>query len=118
MFRGYCPEDDKWYFGDLEYARKRNVAKIHTYTEEGDYDKQHVVSPSSVGRFTGMVNFCGNGIYEGDIVKIHFGLGEIVGSVEYDNHNGCYVFVNETNRFSFNGIKPCNIEIVGNSYKK
>ena len=66
-FRGF--DGTKWYYGDLEYNRKTDVARIHTYKEDGSYDKQYTVDPDTVGEFTGMKDKYGNKVFEGDIVE-------------------------------------------------
>lgn len=66
-FRGFY--GTKWYYGDLEYNRKTDVAMIHTYKEDGSYDKQYAVDPDTVGQFTGQYDKNDKKIYEGDVVR-------------------------------------------------
>ena len=67
-FRGKRIDNGKWVYGDLEYNRAKNIARIHTYDEEGEYLMQHSVDPSSVSQFTGLLDKNGKEIYEGDVV--------------------------------------------------
>ena len=66
-FRGF--DGAKWYYGDLEYNKKTDVARIHTYKEDGSYSRQYTVDPDTVGQFTGLNDEHGVKIFEGDIVK-------------------------------------------------
>ena len=66
-FRGF--DGIEWRYGDLEYNRKDDVARIHTYKDDGSYDKQYLVAPYTVGEFTGLVDKRGVKIFEGDVVK-------------------------------------------------
>ena len=68
-FRGF--DGTKWYYGDLEYNRKTAVAWIHTYKEDGSYDKPYAVDPDTVGQFTGLVDKHGVKVFEGDIVDVY-----------------------------------------------
>lgn len=68
-FRGF--DGTKWYYGDLEYNRKTGIARIHTYKEDGSYDKQYAVDPDTVGEFTGMRDRHGNKVFEGDVVDVY-----------------------------------------------
>ena len=67
-FRGY--DSTKWYYGDLEYNKKNDVARIHTYKDDGSYDKQYTVDPNTVGQFTGLCDKYGVKVFEGDIVHM------------------------------------------------
>jgi uncharacterized phage protein (TIGR01671 family) len=68
-FRGF--DGREWRYGDLEYNRKTGIARIHTYKEDGSYDKQYAVDPDTVGEFTGMRDRHGNKVFEGDVVDVY-----------------------------------------------
>lgn len=69
-FRGKRLNNGEWVYGDLEYNRAKNIARIHTYDEDGEYLIQHSVDPATVGQFTGLLDKNGKEIYEGDILML------------------------------------------------
>ena len=130
-FRGF--DSREWRYGDLEYNRKDDVARIHTYKENGSYGKQYLVDPYTVGEFTGMRDKHGNKVFEGDVVRRReSALGYVkTGVVKYDSLLGAFVLEYESygetckstfdNEFSENDGN-CTIrgtysyEVIGNIY--
>lgn len=73
LFRGRSFSDGGWVYGDLEYERNKGLlskVRIHTYKEDGRYDRQYLVETSTVGEFTGMKDIWGVKIFEGDILYV------------------------------------------------
>lgn len=96
-YRGF--DGREWRYGDLEYNRKDDVALIHTYKDDGSYNKQYLVDPYTVGEFTGMRDKHGKKIFEGDIVRkrdLTFKM-ELVGVVVYNSAIGCFRIHSELN---------------------
>ena len=131
-FRGF--DSREWRYGDLEYNRKDDVARIHTYKDDGSYNKQYLVDPYTVGEFTGMKDSHGNKVFEGDIVckrDLTFKT-ELVGVVVYNSAIGCFSIHSEskgiTTRTGFEASDvyndgrctvpvKYNYEVIGNIYE-
>lgn len=96
-FRGF--DGTQWYYGDLEYNRKTDVARIHTYKEDGGYDRQHPVDTDTVGQFTCLYDKNDKKIYEGDIVR-------------WDKDQKLYVVEFRSGMF-YASVEPCNPHIYG-----
>ena len=130
-YRGF--DGTKWYYGELEYNRKTDVARIHTYKDDGSYNRQFFVDPYTVGEFTGMLDKDGKKIFEGDIVRkrdLTFSL-RYEGVVVYNSATGCFRIHSENNgitmRMGFEAsdvyndgkcVIPCkyDYEVIGNIY--
>lgn len=130
-FRGF--DGTKWHYGDLEYNKKTDVARIHTYKEDGSYCRQYYVNPYTVGEFMGKKDKHGKKVFEGDIVRRKdsaYGL-EHIGVVKYDCNMGAfvleYVIYGETFQSTFDNEFSdedgnCTIdgtysyEVIGNIY--
>ena len=67
-FRGRRLDNNKWECGDLEFRRATGRAFIHTYNDDGTYDRQHEVDPETVGQFTGWKPRKCSELYDGDII--------------------------------------------------
>ena len=71
-FRGKSPRTGEWLYGDLEYNRKKGIARIHSYNDEGEYIGQQEVDKETIGQSTELYDENGSEIYEGDIVDWTF----------------------------------------------
>ena len=122
-FRGKRIDNGEWVYGDLEYNRAKNIARIHTYDEDGEYLMQHSVDPATVGQFTGLLDKNGKEIYEGDIVVYGSHCKHIVefkhGMFGYTLMDGWFVGYGGNSNFTFNPLDKSNEhEIIGNIHEQ
>jgi uncharacterized phage protein (TIGR01671 family) len=125
-FRGF--DSREWRYGDLEYNRKDDVARIHTYKEDGSYGKQYLVDPYTVGEFTELLDKYGKKIYEGDIIKHPYVdpiFRDLVEPKEGDGvtsevvfHDGAFVVKYDENDFIYLDAftRHGYVEVIGNIY--
>lgn len=82
-FRAKIKENGEWLYGDLEYNRQKDIARIHTYNKDGIYEGQEIIDADTIGQFTGLYDKNGKEIYEGDIMNDTTTKG--VGVVEWNS---------------------------------
>ena len=72
-FRGKSKRTGEWLYGDLEYNRKKDIARIHSYDDEGEYIGQQEVDKETIGQLIAKIRKS-NGdtceVYSHDIVKL------------------------------------------------
>lgn len=79
-FRGKSKRTGEWLYGDLEYNRKKDIARIHSYDDEGEYIGQQEVDKETVGQLIAKIRKSNGDIcevYSQDIVKLTAYDGEI-----------------------------------------
>ena len=79
-FRGKSKRTGEWLYGDLEYNRKKDIARIHSYDDEGEYIGQQEVDKETIGQLIAKIrkpkgDICE--VYSQDIVKLTAYDGEI-----------------------------------------
>lgn len=120
-FRGKRLDNGEWLYGDLMHD---NIGGCYIYPIECDnLYKKNAVLPETVGQFTGLRDYDGKEIFEGDIVKCCYMIPEwgwsggaeekeeeVIGAVEYRRGDFC---IGEYPIVSFQGDE---MEVIGNIY--
>lgn len=94
-FRGKNIHTGEWLYGDLEYNRVKEIARIHSYNNDGNYIGQNIVDPSTVGQFTELFDRTGKNIFEGDILQCP-SVPNIPLEVRYNTMQGAFCLVEHT----------------------
>ena len=116
-FRGKDLNTGEWVYGDLEIHRKDPRRLIHSYNDDGDYNRQYDVDEETIGQFTGLQDKNGKDIYEGDIICFVDGLKRVNGEWIDNKH----IYVVEYSGAAFSGVAGLSevmdaVEVIGNIY--
>ena len=109
-FRGKSKKTGEWLYGDLEYNRKNEIARIHCYDDEGGYIGQQEVDKETVGQFTGLYDESGRAVFEGDLLS------------DYDNvivvgwFDGCFCDCRADIHVPLTYLEVEDREVIGNIY--
>lgn len=120
LFRGKCPDSNKWYYGSLYWDRFNERYEIKFYDTIYDYDTAIIPLDETIGQYTGLVDKNGTKIYEGDIVKGNFPYAKKCVVVWDNKRCGFYLKpISKLGRVSYDPYYKLNsakLEIIGNIF--
>lgn len=122
LFRGKRKYGNGEWVAGLLWKKKYNTDKllISCFPDKDDNEKLFVISPETVGQFTGLTDNNGTRIFEGDVVTLTFTSGQHKGEVVFHNGGFCvhilntFVCLQETTvyKIELNGNKHDNPELL------
>lgn len=120
-FRGKSKKTGEWLYGDLEYNRKKDIARIHSYDDEGEYIGQQEVDKETIGQLITKIRKSNGDIcevYSQDIVKLTAYDGEIQYVIVDDRGFVESKFLEFRTLIHFVDDFDVEWEVVGNIYDK
>ena len=118
-FRGKSKRTGEWLYGDLEYNRKKDIARIHSYDDEGEYIGQQEVDKETIGQLIAKIKKSNGDTYEvysQDIVKLTAYDGEIQHVIVDDRGFVESKFLENRTLIHFVDDFDVEWEVVGNIY--
>ena len=109
-FRGKSKKTGDWLYGDLEYNRKKDIAIIHSYDDEGGYIGQQEVDKETIGQFTGLYDESGKAVFEWDLLSDYDNVIEVVW------HDAGFCYCNTNNIVPLRYLDVEDRKVIGNIY--
>ena len=109
-FRGKSKRTGEWLYGDLEYNRKKDIAIIHSYDDEGGYIGQQEVDKETIGQFTGLYDESGKAVFEWDLLSDYDNVIEVVW------HDAGFCYCNTNNIMPLRYLDVEDRKVIGNIY--